>query len=213
MLGRDLAAREPNPDEVFTGLFPEIDATTAWPDCSCEECREADQGGAGEVSLPVLRPEPDDVLAAAAAASPLVQRAVALAGWVGPGRSVTPSRMLRPAEAVEAVIALGLDRPVLPSAGGTAGRGVGGVAVRPGHGDAPGARSAKDVPALHAVWCAAVAAGLIEVRGQKAYPGRGWRCGGTRSSRVTGWRAGPGRWRSIYRLAGRRLAPSAAGSP
>lgn len=31
------ATREPNPDGVFAGLFPEIDATTGGPDCRCEE--------------------------------------------------------------------------------------------------------------------------------------------------------------------------------
>ena len=121
--------------------------------------------------LPVLWPEPDDVLAAAAEASPLVRRAVALAGWIGSGRSLTPSRVLRPGEAAQAVTSLGLDRPVLPPTVDGAGRSVAGAALPPGRGVASGLRSAKDAPALHAVWSAAVSAGLIEVRGQKAYPG------------------------------------------
>jgi hypothetical protein len=117
--------------------------------------------------MPVLRPLPDEALAAAAAASPLVGRACALARWLGSGRALTPAKVLRPADAAAAVAELGLDRPVLP-ADGTAeprpfGRGVGNKGPR--------ARSAKHLPALHPIWSAAVAAGLIELRGQKAVPG------------------------------------------
>ena len=94
-------------------------------------------------------------------------RAVALARWLGPGRALTPAKVLRPADAAAAVAELGLDRTVL-TAGGTVdpkpfGRSVGSKGPR--------ARSAKHLPALHPIWSAAVAAGLIELRGQKAVPG------------------------------------------
>jgi hypothetical protein len=178
--GRDLVAPQPDPDQVFAGLFPEI-AATAEPDCWCGECREKDEdavgSGAGDMPLPVLQPEPDDVLAAAAEASPLVQRALALADWIGPARQLTPAHVLRPAEALEASTTLGLDRPVLPAAGGAPPRSVTSRTRRPGtapgRGGAAVPRSAKDLPALNGVWRAAVSAGLIEVRGQKAYPGPG----------------------------------------
>ena len=36
--GRDLPVRESGPDDVFAGLFPEIEASAAGQDCSCDEC-------------------------------------------------------------------------------------------------------------------------------------------------------------------------------
>ncbi|HVN13280.1 MAG TPA: hypothetical protein VMT69_14380 [Kineosporiaceae bacterium] len=103
----------------------------------------------------------------AAAASPLVGRACALARWLGPGRALTPAKVLRPADAAAAVADLGLNRPVVPADNAVDprpfGRSVGSTGRR--------ARSAKHLPALHPIWSAAVAAGLIELRGQKAVPG------------------------------------------
>ncbi|HEY6797525.1 MAG TPA: hypothetical protein VI248_22860, partial [Kineosporiaceae bacterium] len=112
----------------------------------------------------------DQALAAAASASALVGRACALARWLGAGRALTPAKVLRPADAAAAVASLGLDRPVLPTDGADGavdprpfGRSVGSKGPR--------ARSAKHLPALHPIWSAALAAGLIELRGQKAVPG------------------------------------------
>lgn len=119
--------------------------------------------------LPVLCPEPDDVLAAAAMATPLVGRVLTLAGWLGSGRALTSAKVLRPAEAAQAVAQLGLDRPVLPPDQG--------LELAPFSGPArqrrARVRSAKDLPDLHPIWCAAVAADLIEIRGQRAVPGPG----------------------------------------
>ncbi|HEX2809006.1 MAG TPA: hypothetical protein VHN80_22810, partial [Kineosporiaceae bacterium] len=118
-------------------------------------------------SLPVLRPQPDEALAVAATASRLVGRACALARWLGPGRALTPAKVLRPADAAAAVAELGLDRPVLPADATVDPRPFGRSVGSKG----PRARSAKHLPALHPIWSAAVAAGLIELRGQKAVPG------------------------------------------
>ena len=117
-----------------------------------------------------MRPVSAEDLVAAAAASALVGRACALADWFGTGRGLTPAKVLRPGDAAVAVAELGLDRPVLPMDGVDRaadplpfGRAVGAKGPR--------ARSAKHLPSLHPLWSGAVAAGLIEVRGQKAVPG------------------------------------------
>lgn len=150
---------------MFAGLFPAAGLSGLDPAevCTCLVCQADDD----RTSLPVLRPRPDDALAVAAAAGPLVGRAVALARWLGPGRALTPAKVLRPADAAAAVAELSLDRPVLPADGtvdpGPFGRSVGSKGPR--------ARSAKHLPALHPIWSAAVAADLIELRGQKAVPG------------------------------------------
>jgi hypothetical protein len=153
-------------DAVFVDVF----STAGLPDldsagfCSCPDCQAEESWP----SLPVLRPQPDQALAAMAAASPLLARTRALARWLGAGRALTPAKVLRPADAAVAVAEVGLDRPVLPVDGTfdprPFGRAVGSKGSR--------AKSAKHLPALHPIWSAAVAGGLIEVRGQKAKPGR-----------------------------------------
>jgi hypothetical protein len=150
---------------VFAGLFPAAGLLGEDPAeaCSCPVC----QADGDRPSLPVLRPLPDGDLDVAAATSPLVRRACALARWLGPGRALTPSKVLRPADAAAAIADLGLDRPVLPSEGTVDPRPFGRSVGSKG----PRARSAKHLPALHPVWSAAVAADLIELRGQKAVPG------------------------------------------
>ncbi len=85
-------------------------------------------------------------LATAALACPALSGAVGLAAWVGRGREITNSGVLRPAVAVEACAALGFD---LPS------------------GKKP--RSALDVPELTRDWDVARAAGLISVSAKRAY--------------------------------------------
>jgi hypothetical protein len=84
-------------------------------------------------------------LASAALASPALSRALRLAGWVGDGREITQSGVLRPAAAAQACAALGID---LPS------------------GKTP--RSARDVPELDRDWEVARAAGLISVHAKHA---------------------------------------------
>jgi hypothetical protein len=152
------------PDAVFADLFSMADLDPAGV-CSCPDC-QAEEGGA--VSLPVLRPQSDQALAVMAAASPLLVRACALARWLGTGRALTPSKVLRPAEAAVAVAEVGLDRPVLSADDMVDARPFGRAVGSRG----PRAKSAKHLPALHPIWSAAVAGGLIEVRGQKAKPGR-----------------------------------------
>lgn len=183
MPGRDLQVEQPGLGTLFSGIFPELDARAA-SDCDCEEC--AANGEDDPPTLPVLRPEPDEALAAAAAATPLAGRALALAGWIGSGRALTPAKLLRPAEAAQALAQLELDRPVLPPHRG--------ADPEPfsRHADGLGARSssAKNIPALHPIWCAAVAAGLIEVRGQRAVPGPGlalWQEPADPRRRLQGW--------------------------
>jgi len=153
------------PDAVFAELFtaPETAGPTSSGVCTCPACQAAEEPG----SLPAMRPLAEEALAAAAAASPLVRRACALARWVGPGRALTPSKVLRPAEAATAVADLELDQPVLPGGGSADSRPFGRGIGRRG----PRTRSAKHLPELHPIWAAAVAAGLIEIRGQKAVPG------------------------------------------
>jgi hypothetical protein len=153
------------PDAVFADVLSAAGVPGLAPAevCTCPVCQADDDGK----SLPVLRPQPDDALAAAAAASPLVGRAYALARWLGPGRALTPAKVLRPADAAAAVAELGLERPVLPADGTVDPR----PFARSVGSKGPRARSAKHLPALHPIWSAALAAGLIELRGQKAVPG------------------------------------------
>jgi hypothetical protein len=100
---------------VFADLFlaAGLEGLTSDGVCTCPACQADDD----PESLPVLRSLPDEALAVAAAASPLIGRACALARWLGPGRAVTPAKVLRPADAAVAVAELGLDRPVLPADG------------------------------------------------------------------------------------------------
>lgn len=155
------------PDGVFADLFlAGLDGVAFEGACTCPACQADDAPG----SLPVVRPVSDHAMAAAAAASALVGRACALARWLGAGRALTPAKVLRPADAAAAVADLGLDCPVLPTDGADSA-----VDPRP-FGPAvgtkgPRARSAKHLPALHPIWSASVAAGLIELRGRKAVPG------------------------------------------
>jgi hypothetical protein len=85
-------------------------------------------------------------LAAAALASETMTAVVTLADWIGDGRPVTDSGVLRPADAAEVCAVLGIE---LPS------------------GKKP--RSALDVHELTDYWEAALAAGLIEVSGRRVY--------------------------------------------
>jgi hypothetical protein len=85
-------------------------------------------------------------LASAALESPAMAGALRLAAWVGDGRPVTDSGVLRPADAVQASAALGLE---LPS------------------GKKP--RSAADLPELMDRWDTALSAGLIERPGKRVF--------------------------------------------
>jgi hypothetical protein len=78
-------------------------------------------------------------LAEAALACPAIDRARKLAEWVGAGRELTSSRVLRPPAAADACRALG-------------------IALPPGR-----LRTAKDVPELMCDWEVAISAGLIGV--------------------------------------------------
>lgn len=80
-------------------------------------------------------------LAAEALAAPPLARACWLAAWIGDGRELTGTGVLRPADALKACAALGIELP-------------------------PGTsrlRSARDVGELHQAWEMAVAAGLVTV--------------------------------------------------
>lgn len=80
----------------------------------------------------------------AALATPLLARACLLAAWIGDKRELTASGVLRPAVAVEACRELGIE---LPSGGKL--------------------RSAMDVTELQRTWEVAVAAGLVEITGNR----------------------------------------------
>jgi hypothetical protein len=113
VVGRWLPADDPTIDPVFAGVLPGLtDEGPAECPCGCGASSAA--GGAAGV-LPALHPSPDVELAVLAADSVLVRRAVALATWIGTGRVLTPSQVLRPADAVRAVDELGLAVP-LPAA-------------------------------------------------------------------------------------------------
>lgn len=91
-------------------------------------------------------PSPEQ-LAFAARTCPVLASAQALAEWVGAGREVTTSGVLKPAAAVEACDLLGIEVP----------------SRKP--------RSALDIAELMMVWAAASAAGFIEVSGRRVAPG------------------------------------------
>jgi hypothetical protein len=84
-------------------------------------------------------------LADAAMSSPALARARGLAAWVGQGRTLTATGVLRPAEAVQACRDLGIDLP------------------------GPRLRSALDVSELMRAWTTAAAAGFLEFDGRHAW--------------------------------------------
>lgn len=86
-------------------------------------------------------------LALAARTCPVLASAQTLAEWVGAGRKVTTSGVLKPAAAVEACDLLGIEAQ----------------SRKP--------RSALDIAELMMVWAAASSAGFIEVSGSLATPG------------------------------------------
>jgi hypothetical protein len=137
------------PDALFAGLFPEFGIPV-------------DQAPSRDTPVSAMQ------LARQAAATPLARRALALARWVGEGRTLTPStRLLRPAEAQQAAAELGLEEPVLPSWTRSRLQENQPISGRTGK-----IRSAKDLPGLHATWTAAVDAGLIGIRGSKTVRGQ-----------------------------------------
>jgi Plasmid pRiA4b ORF-3-like protein len=83
-------------------------------------------------------------LAGAALSCAGLARARALAEWVGPGRTLTASGVLRPVEAVRACQDLGIEVP------------------------GPRLRSALDVDELMRDWLAAAAAGFLQIDGRRA---------------------------------------------
>jgi hypothetical protein len=71
---------------------------------------------------------------------PMMRHAITLARWIGTGhRPVTAGQVLRKADVPAAGAALGVDVP-------------------------PKLRTMADIPALHRPWCAAVGAGLLQIR-------------------------------------------------
>jgi hypothetical protein len=105
---------------------------------------------------PPLPGTPD--LAALAAESAVLRRAVALARWAGAGkRAVTAKGVLRKQDVPAAAAVIGVKCP-------------------------QALRSAADLPDLHIAWCAAIGAGLLTVAGGKAVGGSalgGWPPDGT----------------------------------
>jgi len=91
-------------------------------------------------SYAMITPE----LAGAALSCAALARARSLAEWVGPGRTLTASGVLRPAEAVRACQDLGIEVP------------------------GPRLRSALDVDELMRDWLAAAAAGFLQIDGRRA---------------------------------------------
>lgn len=96
----------------------------------------------------MISPSAADVsaeLAGAALESPALERARALARWLGPGRNLTPAGVLRPGAAAEACWALGISPPgtQLPSA--------------------------PDMDELMEDWATAVDAGFVAVDGRRAH--------------------------------------------
>jgi hypothetical protein len=83
-------------------------------------------------------------LASAALSCAALARARTLAEWVGPGRTLTASGVLRPAEAVRACHDLGIEVP------------------------GPRLRTALDVDELMRDWLAAAAAGFLQIDGRRA---------------------------------------------
>jgi hypothetical protein len=86
-------------------------------------------------------------LAQAALACQPLSQALKLAEWVGDGKAITASQVLRPAEVAEACAALGITLP---------------------HGKKK-VRSAQDVPELDAAWDVARNAGLITLNAKQAF--------------------------------------------
>jgi hypothetical protein len=84
-------------------------------------------------------------LADAALSCAALTRARRLAGWVGSGRTLTASGVLRPAEATQACRDLGIELP------------------------GPRLRSALDVDELMRDWVSAAAAGFLEIGGRRAW--------------------------------------------
>lgn len=137
------------PDALFAGLFPEFEIPV-------------DQAPSRDTPVSTVR------LARQAAATPLARRAVALARWVGEGRTLTLStRLLRPAEAQQAAAELGLEEPVLPAWARSRLHPDQTASARTGK-----IRSAKDLPGLHGIWTAAVDAGLIGMCGSRTVRGQ-----------------------------------------
>lgn len=210
--GRDLPAADQPPDPAFAGLIPALTADHGECPCGCGEMMD-DQAPPLPMTQPVDAVQVVE-LAEQAAASPMVRRGVALARWLGDGRALTPSRLLRPADAVRAVAELDLDHRILPptldpDAEDAAtrhpwSRPKPATRPRPSEKDGepqqatlfddpvavaadvqdtvsggvpdPGTRrirSAKDLPQLHLLWSACLAAGLIEIRANRAFPGAG----------------------------------------
>jgi hypothetical protein len=97
-------------------------------------------GCVAEHSPVVITPE----LADAALSCAALTRARALAEWVGSGRTMTASGVLRPAEAVQACRDLGIEVP------------------------GPRLRSALDVDELMRDWLTAAAAGFLQIDGRRA---------------------------------------------
>jgi hypothetical protein len=125
--------------------------------------------------LPAVRLAPAAELAAAVRAAPLLRDAERLSRWVGEGRLLTASGLLRPADA-RAVIAE-LD---IAELGGPAG-------------DDPAAahlRSAGDVRELDVLWHAATGAGLVRVASRRAFSREGILRGGDAEHVLAAWKGG-----------------------
>jgi hypothetical protein len=88
-------------------------------------------------------------LADAALSCQALIRARRLAGWAGPGRALTASGVLRPAEAAQACRDLGIELP------------------------GPRLRSALDVEELMRDWVTAATAGFLEIDGRRAWAAPG----------------------------------------
>ncbi len=100
-----------------------------------------------DAAFPAVMPGELEIaeLADAALSCEPLARARRLAGWVGQGRTLTASGVLRPADAEKAYRDLGIGSPIL------------------------GPRSALDVEDLTQDWETAIAAGFIEVDGRQAW--------------------------------------------
>lgn len=105
-------------DDEFVDAMEEVIADRDWDDDD-ELDGEDEPEGLGDfeqfaealAALPTIRLRPDEELAAAARAVPLIARARDLALWVGSGRRVGEEWLLRDEEIVEALNAVGLPRP------------------------------------------------------------------------------------------------------
>lgn len=155
----------PPSDPIFSDLFPDFVITPEGP-CTCGEEHDLEDAP----TLRAYHPVSDDILAELARSSDLFEQAMGLARWVGEGKALSPSLLLRPADALQAVAALGLSEP----------------AVTP----IKKLRSAKDLPTLHSLWAAAVNAELIEIHGSQANIGPGievWDDNSDASDRLESW--------------------------